>query len=323
MLKRIVKRTLTAVLIILVVSIGLIGYSFVPGRLDVNAYKSGDAFQPLAITDPSALPEVLLTLIECGKMKSRQSFVFLGGSWLEEYSSGMASVLIKHPKATLLFDCGFGANVDEHFKNAPRLMRALTSYDKETNAARQIEEFGIPLSQINTIILSHWHWDHVSGAEDFPGTEVLVSKAEEDHIRTLPAGELISQLRGRLNLHSFDFSGGAYENFDRSYDMFSDGSVVLVPLPGHTPGSTGLFVNLHSGKRFFFIGDLTWAIEGVQLPAERPWVSRKLVDQDEEQVRRSIVKVHQLLEKRPDLIIVPAHDRRSHDKIANFPMVER
>ena len=105
--------------------------------------------------------------------------------------------------------------------------------------------------------------------------------------------------------------------------MFSDGSVVLVPLPGHTPGSTGLFVNLHSGKRFFFIGDLTWAIEGVQLPAERPWVSRKLVDQDEEQVRRSIVKVHQLLEKHPDLIIVPAHDRRSYDKIANFPMVER
>jgi glyoxylase-like metal-dependent hydrolase (beta-lactamase superfamily II) len=323
MLKRIVKRALTSLLIILVVSIALLGYSFLPARLDVNTYKSGDAFQPLAVTDPSALPQVTLSVIECGKMKSRQSFVFLGGSWSEEYSSGMAAVLIRHPKATLLFDCGFGANVDEHFKNAPRLMRALTSYDKETNAARQLGEHGILPSQINRIILSHWHWDHVSGAEDFPGVEVLVSKTEEEHIRTLSAGELISQLRGRLNLHSFDFTGGPYENFDRSYDMFSDGSLVLVPLPGHTPGSTGLFVNLHSGKRFFFIGDLTWAIEGVKLPAERPWVSRKLVDQDEEQVRRSIVKVHQLLERRPDLIIVPAHDRRIHDQIANFPEVER
>ena len=321
MLKRLVKRMLTLVLIILVVSIGLIGYSFVPARLDVNSYQSGDSFLPP--TDTASLPEVALSVIECGKMKSRQSFVFLGGSWSEDYYSGMAAVLIHHPKATLLFDTGFGANVDEHFKNAPRLMRALTTYDKEMNAARQLQDFGISPNEINSIILSHWHWDHVSGAEDFPGVDVMLSKTEEDYIQTLPAGELISQMRGRLKLRSFDFTSGAYENFDRSYDMFADGSLVLVPLPGHTPGSTGLFVNLRSGKRFFFIGDLTWAIEGVRLPAERPWISRKLVDLDEEQVRRSIIKVHQLHERRPDLIIVPAHDRRIHDQIANFPKVER
>jgi hypothetical protein len=73
----------------------------------------------------------------------------------------------------------------------------------------------------------------------------------------------------------------------------------------------------------FVPADLTWAIEGVKLPAERPWISRKLVDLDEVQVRRSIVKVHQLLERRPELVIVPAHDRRIHDQLANFPEVER
>ena len=321
MLKRIVKRTLTSVLIILVVSIALIGYSFVPTRLDVKAYHSSDTFQSPA--DTASLPEVALSVIECGRMKSRQSFVFLGGSWAEDYFSGMAAVLIRHPKATMLFDTGFGANVDEHIKSIPMLMRALTTYDKETNAARQLQEHGIAPDQIDRIILSHWHWDHVSGAEDFPGVEVMLSKAEEDNIQTLSASELISRMRGRLKLCSFDFTSGAYENFDRSFDIFSDGSLVLVPLPGHTPGSTGLFVNLRSGKRFFFIGDLTWAIEGVRLPAERPWISRKLVDLDEEQVRRSIIKVHQLHERRPDLIVVPAHDRRIHDQIANFPEVER
>ena len=40
-------------------------------------------------------------------------------------------------------------------------------------------------------------------------------------------------------------------------DLFDDGSVVFVPLPGHTGGSNGMFVNLRSGKRFFFMGDLT------------------------------------------------------------------
>ena len=107
------------------------------------------------------------------------------------------------------------------------------------------------------------------------------------------------------------------------FDLFGDGSVVLVPLPGHTDGSLGVFVNLRSGKRFLFTGDLTWALEGFELPAERPWMARKLVDADEAEVRRSIVKVHWLMKKYPDLIVVPAHDRRVHERIANLPNFER
>ena len=67
MLKRIVKRTLTAVLIILVVSVALIGYSFLPSRLDVTAYHSSNAFQSAA--DPAALPDITLSVIEWGRMK--------------------------------------------------------------------------------------------------------------------------------------------------------------------------------------------------------------------------------------------------------------
>ena len=88
------------------------------------------------------------------------------------------------------------------------------------------------------------------------------------------------------------------------------------------PARFGMFVNLRSGKRFLFIGDLTWALEGIELPAERPWVSRKLVDRDEAQVRASIVKVYQLSKRYPDLVVVPAHDRRVHNRIANFPDFE-
>jgi glyoxylase-like metal-dependent hydrolase (beta-lactamase superfamily II) len=317
------KRALLSLGAIVVAAIALLGYTFLPATLDVNVYKSDGFLENPFNGDSDLGPEVTLSLIRCGKMVSRQSFVFLGGSWSESYDSGMAAILIRHPLGTLLFDAGFGANVDEHFKSMPALMKALTTYDKETNAAQQLREHGISPDQIDRIILSHSHWDHVSGAEDFPGVEVLVAKHEEEYIQTLPSSELMSQMRERLNLRSIDFTGAAYENFDRSLDLFGDGTLVLVPLPGHTPGSTGLFVNLRSGKRFFFIGDLTWAIDGIKLPAERPWISRKLVDLDEEQVRRSIVKVHQLLGRHPDLVIVPAHDRRVHDQIARFPESER
>jgi glyoxylase-like metal-dependent hydrolase (beta-lactamase superfamily II) len=300
---------------------GLLAYTFVPAALDPDAYGRDESFQPPDRTR-NAQVELTLSLINCGKMLSRQAFVWLGGSWSQTYESGMAAALIRHPKATFLFDAGFGANVDAHIKTIPWLMRALTTYDKETNAAAQLAQHGLATTQINMVVVSHSHWDHVSGIEDFPGVQVLVAKEEEEHIGKLPPSELASQMRDKLNLRSIEFTADPYENFDRSYDLFGDGSIVLVPLPGHTPGSLGMFVNLRSGKRFLFVGDLTWAVEGIQIPAERPWLARKFVDLDEDQVRRSIVKVHRLLKRYPDLVVVPAHDRRLHSNIAQFPQVE-
>lgn len=321
-MRRWINRVLLCAGVVLLVLLALLAYSFAPGKIDVAAYEAGSmSFHPRENTNP--LPEVELSVIECGKMMSKQVFVYRGGSWSQNYDSGMAAVLVHHPKATFLFDTGFGTNVDQDIKSIPPLMQALTKYDKETSAAAQLREHGIDPAEIKMAIISHSHWDHASGLADFPNAEAWFSKEEASYIRTLPARELVKQMGEKLRIHPFEMSGPAYENFDRSLDLFDDGSIVLVPLPGHTPGSVGMFVNLRSGKRLLFIGDLTWAIEGVQLPAERPWMSRKLVDYNEEDVRRTIVKVHELMKRYPELIVVPAHDRRVHDKLANYPSVER
>ncbi|MEP7270529.1 MAG: MBL fold metallo-hydrolase, partial [Acidobacteriota bacterium] len=172
-------------------------------------------------------------------------------------------------------------------------------------------------------IISHSHWDHISGLDDLPRLEVWMARAELDFVHSHKYPGLIDQMIGRLKVHPFDFSSGHYENFDTSLDLFGDGSVVLVPLPGHTWGSTGMFVNLRSGRRFLFIGDLTWSREGIDIPAERPWLARFLVDTDDAEVRRSILKVHALKKADASLVVVPAHDRRVHDQIASLPGFER
>ncbi|HKP87488.1 MAG TPA: MBL fold metallo-hydrolase [Blastocatellia bacterium] len=318
------RRSLLAAGLALACLFALLAYTFMPRAIDVKAYEAGPpVFHSTDGASISPPTDLTLSLINCGKMISKQSFVYRGGSWSGQFEIGMAAALVRHPKGTLLFDTGFGANVDEHIKTIPALMKATTNYVKETPAAVQLREQGISPDQINMILISHSHWDHVSGWEDFPQVEGWMMKEEVAYVQTLPQGELIKQMAGTMKLREIEMSGGPYENFDRSFDLFGDASVVLVPLPGHTPGSMGMFVNLHSGKRFFFIGDLTWSIEGVRIPAERPWISRKLVDRDEDEVRRSIVKVHQLMNRYPDLIIVPAHDRRVHAGVASFPDVER
>lgn len=318
------KRTILKIIgIAAVLLLGLLIYTFLPMKLDVAANQSGAPFSTGRKPDPARLPEIRLSLLRAGKMPARQAFAYRGGNWSGAYENGMAAILVRHPQATFLIDGGFGANVAEHWKTIPWLMRQLSSYVRETPAAEQLLQHGIAPGQINFAVITHSHWDHISGLEDFPGLEVRMPVAERAFIDAHKYPGLIDQMIGTMNVRTFDFTSGPYENFDRSLDLFNDGSVVLVPLPGHTDGSTGVFVNLHSGKRFLFTGDLTWAIEGFQLPAERPWLARKLVDADEAEVRRSIVKVHLLMRKYPDLVIVPAHDRRIHERIAGLPNFEQ
>lgn len=295
----------------------LLAYSFAPVKLDVTAENSFSANQKYA---PAQLPEVSLSLLKAGKMPSRKVFAYRGGGVSDAYENGMAAILVRHPQASFLIDAGYGVNVEQHWRTIPWLLRQLSSYVKETPAAAQLQQHGI---KPDFALITHSHWDHISGLEDFPDLEVRMPVAERAFIDAHKYPGLIDQMIGKLNVKTFDFTAGPYENFDRSLDLFGDGSIVLVPLPGHTDGSMGVFVNLPSGKRFLFTGDLTWALEGFQLPAERPWVARKLVDYDEAEVRRSIVKVHLLMRKYPDLIVVPAHDRRVHERIASLPNFER
>jgi N-acyl homoserine lactone hydrolase len=101
--------------------------------------------------------------------------------------------------------------------------------------------------------------------------------------------------------------------------VFGDGSIVLVPAPGHTPGSIIAFLTLPSGSRYALVGDLVWQREGIELPAERPWLSRLLADADPAGVRRWIVLMHQIASNMPDLLIVPAHDARVFERLPRFP----
>lgn len=320
-MKRLAKLIIKIAGLVVILMLALLAYTFVPMKLSVD--QTGLSFSTNRKPDSASLPVMKLSLLKAGKMTSQQSFSWRGGKWGTTYESGMAAILVEHPQMSFLYDAGFGANVDAHAKAMPWLMQKLANYIKEVPAAEQLRQHGIPPDSIKTIFISHSHWDHISGLEDFPGVEVRMPGAELEFIRARKMPGLIDQMIDNLKVKTFEFTDGPYENFDRSLDLFGDGSVVFVPLPGHTDGSNAMFVNLRSGKRFLFTGDLTWAIEGFQLPAERPWLARKLVDYDEAEVRRSIVKVHLLMRKYPELVVVPAHDRRVHERIASLPNFEQ
>ena len=310
---KIVLRVLAGIIAIVVIAIVGLMLTFTAEKLNVAAVEVGDLppASPPAAMSISALPT--------GSMESKAAFAFRGGAWNDVRQFSMTALLVRHPKGNLLIDTGFGKNVDEHVKMMPALMQKMTTYRKGTPVAAQLAGGGIKPGDLAGVILTHAHWDHVSGLDDLSGVPVLVDAAEKGFIDAKTHNTELLNSFNNSNYKQYEFEGGPYLGFPNSHDVWGDGSVVIVPAPGHTPGSVIVFVNLPSGTRYALLGDLVWQTEGIELPAQKPWLLRRLIGEDDSQVLKNIAIMRSIGKKYTQIHLVPAHDPSAFRMIPVFP----
>ena len=211
-------------------------------------------FTPLAADSlPAATPPEGMTIsaLPTGSMESKAIIAFRGGSFGEKREFTMTAFLVRHPNGDLLFDAGFGRNIDEHAKMMPWLMRQISVYKSARSVGDQLESAGYPMEKLAGVVLTHAHWDHVSGLDSVPpGVPVWVDAAEKNFISTRTRMTALINSFDNVNYKEYGFAGGAYLGFPASFDVWGDGSVVLVPAPGHTPGSIIAFITLPTGNRY-------------------------------------------------------------------------
>ncbi|MGB5812275.1 MAG: MBL fold metallo-hydrolase [Polyangiales bacterium] len=291
--------------------------------------------RPLRVSEAPGIPlpaapaieGLAVSVIPTAEMTSLEAFSVRGGALSNEYTSSVAAVLIEHPRGKFLVDAGAGRDIESHLGTTPLLLRAVTNLNLLQPTVDALEAGGLPPRRLSGIWLTHGHWDHISGLADF-GDRVPVWLTDEE-LQFLwqdeTAGKLFRELQPQANLRirTHQFTDGAYGPFPWSKDYFGDGSVILLPLVGHTPGSIAVLVNLASGKRYLFIGDTAWAKEGVEWPAEKPFLARTMADDDPAMVRDQLVFLHKIQEANPDLVIVPAHDSRVYATMSQFPNREK
>ena len=160
----------------------------------------------------------------------------------------VASYLIVHPKGTLMWDTGA---IPDGALNADGASVTKGLFTASKTLKSQLAAAGFAPEAITYLGLSHYHSDHTANANDFAGATWLVQQPERDAMfaEKPPGITQIAQYAALKNSKTRILKG-------EDYDVFGDGTVVIKPAYGHTPGHQVLFVKLAKTGPVLLAGDL-------------------------------------------------------------------
>lgn len=204
------------------------------------------ALAPAAAQDTNAAgPEIWR--LDCGEILVTNLNVFSDSYLYEGRQKRLVDscYLIRHGDRYLLWDTGL----------APRMLgqtveQGVFRMTLRERIGPQLARINVRPEQISFVGISHFHFDHTGQLADFPGATLLIGAEDWEILRSGQGPEgLATPFR-----HWID-GGGTAEPVARDHDVFGDGSVVMLDMPGHTPGHHALLVRLRGRAPVLLSGD--------------------------------------------------------------------
>ena len=163
----------------------------------------------------------------------------------------VSCALFRHTQGVALFDTGCHPDAADHGEG--RWGRSAVRYSKpifrpEDAVIGQLPQAGLTAGDIDVVICSHLHYDHC-GCNAFFERATVICQARE----LAAAGADNAERQGFLR-REWDV-GLPIQAIDGQLDVFGDGRLTLVTLPGHTPGSMGAHVVLDRSGTFLLASD--------------------------------------------------------------------
>lgn len=173
--------------------------------------------------------------------------------------------VLDHPMGLVVFDTGNNVAVsDGQCKShwAAGLCDWIQPSQTRSDVIdKQLEKLGYKISDVKIVITSHSHLDHIGNIEMFPDAIHVIQK-KEMYQAWWPEK---FQRNGTHVMADYDDARDFnYLELTGDYDLFGDGSVVILSTPGHTMGHQSLKVKLPETGTVILAQDAIWMEENLE-----------------------------------------------------------
>ncbi|HKX80305.1 MAG TPA: N-acyl homoserine lactonase family protein [Novosphingobium sp.] len=185
---------------------------------------------------PRGEPKDMVSLyaFTCGWFEFARK-LFVGGDDESRIMTPVPAYLIDHPVGLAVFDTGLGVR----YRNVGKMGDFRIDFDESADIATRMRTIGYDPGDVKWIINSHLHVDHCGGNAFIPNATVIVQSKEWAEAKNTGNQFL-------YNPADFDL-GHPILAIDGEHDLYGDGSVMIFPTVGHTPGHQSVRVKLPDG----------------------------------------------------------------------------
>ena len=185
-----------------------------------------------------------------GRLRMRARTYYPGADREAMFELPVSCTLLRHAQGNVLFDSGCHPGVVDdavgHWGALAARMEPL--HGAGDNVVAQLALAGVAADDIDAVICSHLHTDHCGCNRFFPRASVIVHAAE------LAAARADTDAANGYYAADWD-TGQRFDELTGARDVFGDGALTLLPLPGHSPGMTVAHVVLPRDGAFVLASD--------------------------------------------------------------------
>jgi N-acyl homoserine lactone hydrolase len=191
-----------------------------------------------------------MNVLSGGRLRMRKGIFFPDADRTEMLELPVLSFLLRHPQGNVLFDTGCHPSVtldaEARWGGLAKFMTPIAKPGQDVVTG--LGELGIGTGDIDVVICSHFHPDHC-GCNSFFREATVICHASELAAAEAPGAEAKGYLPEDWDV------GLPTTTIEGEHDMFGDGRIVLVPVPGHTRGSIAALVGLDREGSFLLAAD--------------------------------------------------------------------
>jgi glyoxylase-like metal-dependent hydrolase (beta-lactamase superfamily II) len=185
-----------------------------------------------------------------GRLRMRKSIYWLDADRSDTIEVPVSAYLLRHPQGNVLFDSGchpsVAENAEARWGSLAKIMMPISP--PGDNVLDNLRAIGIEAEDVDLVVCSHLHSDHC-GCNAFFRKATVICHADEIAAARAPNAAAMGYL-------TVDWDQPMpFQEIDRQYDVFADERIVLIPVPGHTPGTLAALVNLDRSGSFLLASD--------------------------------------------------------------------